>query len=520
MKKIIPLLIFLCTVITINSPIYAQGQYYWHQPQRISSGYIDKNPSFGRYNIPGVTGFNIFNWEFFVFERTTATTTHICAQKMGTTGPLESVVYLTSNASSKRNPVISYGKANYAMYGDLNSALVLWESNQNGKWDIYGKYYSRQSGWGNVFPLDSSAGDKSLPHTCFIDSTTYAASYIKNGDVIFRKFNPLTRVVLYDSNLTVSDTAFCSNPNVMASDPSKIIVTYEKKKTDGKKAIWYRKTNSTSTPVWSTPDTIAFAGDNTFDQFCFPPNAYSSFGVAFESNRGGTYILYVTTIPYASGTTSQERIFQYAPPAYNYSNFVDLYYPIITDYVPMQSCAFQRKGRDSLKIIFDENVMYPYVKDSTTIGDTSKRTSITMNSGIFNSNWYITVWVVYSKDSANTSQLWARYRLTTLGDIKKINSIAPSEFSLSQNFPNPFNPVTAIQFSIPEKGNLNTGNGIISLKVFDLLGRETAVLVNQHLKPGTYEVKFDASELTSGIYYYQLSVNNNSLAVRKMAVVK
>ncbi len=520
MKKIIPLLFFLCSILTANSPVSAQGQYYWHQPQRITSGYIDKNPSFGRYNIPGSPVFNIFNWEFFVFERTTATTTHICAQKMGTTGPIESVVYLTSNASSKRNPALSYGKAGYNYYGDISSALVLWETNQNGKWDIYGKYYNRQTGWGNVFPVDSSAGDKSRPRTCIIDSVTYAVSYIKNGDVIFRKFNPLTRVVLYDSNLTASDTAFCSNPNVMVSNPTNVIVTYEKKKPDGKRAIWYRKTSSTSTPVWSTPDTAAYAGDNTFNQFCFTAFLNLNCGVAFESNRTGTYNIYVTSIPFGTGSVTQEKIFTSLSSAYNYSNFVDIFYPVITDYIQIQSCAFQRKGRDSLKIMFDENAMYPYVKDSTTIGDTSKRTSISMNSGVFNTSWYITVWVVYSKDSANTTQLWARYRLTTLGDIRKINSSVPVEYSLSQNFPNPFNPVTSIRFSVPDNSKLNAEDGIISLKVYDLLGRETAVLVNQHFKPGTYEVKFDASGLTSGIYYYQLSVNNNPLAVRKMAVVK
>lgn len=510
MKKIIPLLFFLCSVLTVNFPVSAQGQYYWHQPQRITSGYIDKNPSFGRYNIPGSPVFNIFNWEFFVFERTTATTTHICAQKMGTTGPIESVVYLTSNASSKRNPAISYGKGGYNYYDVISSALVLWETNQNGKWDIYGKYYNRQTGWGNVFPVDSSAGDKSRPRTCIIDSVTYAVSYIKNGDVIFRKFNPLTRVVLYDSNLTSADTAFCSNPNVMVSNPTNVIVTYEKKKPDGKRAIWYRKTSSTSTPVWSTPDTAAYAGDNTFNQFCITAFLNLNCGVAFESNRTGTYNMYVTSIPFGTGSMTQEKIFTSLSSAYNYSNFVDIFYPVITDYIQIQSCAFQRKGRDSLKIMFDENVMYPYVKDSTTIGDTSKRTSISMNSGVFNTNWYITVWVVYSKDSANTTQLWARYRLTTLGDIREIGSEVPESFALHQNYPNPFNPETRIRFSIPggEKGR--TANSNVTLKVYDMTGKEVRTLVSDNFAPGIYEVTFNGTGLSSGIYFCVMNSDNFS----------
>lgn len=88
----------------------------------------------------------------------------------------------------------------------------------------------------------------------------------------------------------------------------------------------------------------------------------------------------------------------------------------------------------------------------------------------------------------------------------------PSEYSLSQNFPNPFNPVTKINFSIPK-------TTFTTLKVFDLLGREVRTLISQELQPKEYSISFDASNLTSGIYFYKLQSENFS-EIKKMILIK
>lgn len=84
---------------------------------------------------------------------------------------------------------------------------------------------------------------------------------------------------------------------------------------------------------------------------------------------------------------------------------------------------------------------------------------------------------------------------------------------LFQNFPNPFNPSTTIRFDIKTSGN-------VSLKVFDILGREVAVLVDENLRAGSYEQVFDAKDLPSGVYVYSLNVDGKQIGVRRMTLIK
>ena len=92
----------------------------------------------------------------------------------------------------------------------------------------------------------------------------------------------------------------------------------------------------------------------------------------------------------------------------------------------------------------------------------------------------------------------------------------PEKFSLSQNYPNPFNPVTNLEFGISELG-------FVSLKIYDAVGREVVTLVNENLMPGFYSVKFDASYLSSGVYFYRLSAAGRSgefSVTKRMLLVK
>jgi len=93
----------------------------------------------------------------------------------------------------------------------------------------------------------------------------------------------------------------------------------------------------------------------------------------------------------------------------------------------------------------------------------------------------------------------------------------PQSFALYQNYPNPFNPKTMIKFSIPS--NVKSEMSNVKLIIFDVLGREIIILVNESLNPGEYEVEWDASNYPSGVYYYKLT-SGNYFETRKMILIK
>ncbi len=98
--------------------------------------------------------------------------------------------------------------------------------------------------------------------------------------------------------------------------------------------------------------------------------------------------------------------------------------------------------------------------------------------------------------------------LPVLGNTSSI----PKDYGISQNYPNPFNPSTIINYQIPT-------NNFVTLKVYDILGKEVTTLVNGEVKAGTYQVNFDASSLSGGIYFYKLTAGNYS-KIKKMMLLK
>lgn len=102
--------------------------------------------------------------------------------------------------------------------------------------------------------------------------------------------------------------------------------------------------------------------------------------------------------------------------------------------------------------------------------------------------------------------------------ITQIGSEIPKSFSISQNYPNPFNPQTKIKFELP---SLSRSKSSIPVKlvIFDLLGREVTTLVNEELKPGTYEADWDGSNYSSGVYFYKI-ITEGFVETKKMVLMK
>jgi len=124
---------------------------------------------------------------------------------------------------------------------------------------------------------------------------------------------------------------------------------------------------------------------------------------------------------------------------------------------------------------------------------------VTFRGALGTTNW-LTTWTQ-----------WDPKNYATVG-IQPVSTEVPAGFNLKQNFPNPFNPATKINFSIPSKG-------FASLKVYDMTGKEVASLVNENLIAGNYSVDFNAVNLTSGVYFYTLN-SEGFRETKKMLLVK
>ena len=122
--------------------------------------------------------------------------------------------------------------------------------------------------------------------------------------------------------------------------------------------------------------------------------------------------------------------------------------------------------------------------------------------------------------NANWTSNWSQFNPKNYEviSVRQISSTVPENFDLKQNYPNPFNPVTKLEFEI-------SNPGFVSLKVFDLTGKEVAVLINEILSPGSYETEFNAgnsvqgNNFASGVYFYKLEANG-FMQTKRMMLLK
>ena len=111
--------------------------------------------------------------------------------------------------------------------------------------------------------------------------------------------------------------------------------------------------------------------------------------------------------------------------------------------------------------------------------------------------------ILQNPGQLTSGQLWyLGVQIITTEAAQKEDSI-PTEFSLEQNYPNPFNPTTTIQFTLPEALR-------VTLKLFDILGRELVTLVDKEMETGVHKVLFDATDFASGVYFYRIQAKSEN----------
>ncbi len=130
-------------------------------------------------------------------------------------------------------------------------------------------------------------------------------------------------------------------------------------------------------------------------------------------------------------------------------------------------------------------------------------------AGMGNDHW---MELTTNAQSVLVKDKFGAYDQKDITGVQEIEGTVPTAYALSQNYPNPFNPTTTINFAIPK-------SGMVTLKVYDILGQEVATLLNEYKEASAYNVTFDASKLTSGMYIYTIT-SGEFVSTKKMMLVK
>jgi len=484
---------------------------------RLTTGNNDWNPTFSLSN----SQYYIcegYNWAFMAFERVIGTSSQIMVTKIDLNGALDTGLYITNNIYINRNPAIAHNVPDYYS-PNIRRAIIVWETNKNGNWDLYASIYYYLTGWSAPIRVDTSLTDESNVSVKYFDSTFTAIVYQSSNDIKFKNYNFITNTFSADSNLTSAELLNCGRPyvqDVSVYPQKKLLITYEKEISTTQKAVYYKLGDINNNIIsWIRSDTISYTGLNQNGKFIIYIS--NSANCYYETKRSGKWNIYYTGLNFSTGALTNvpvitENYFDDNSYAGNNlplgDNTTHTYYGYLRKSVNDIKAVIKGGYTDSITIPISNNTSYA-----------AKLSKCSLPSGV----GCIKCWMVFNKDSLNPqipSRIYGTYAIGCAMNISENN--LPVKFNLSQNYPNPFNPTTKIKFSIPP---LEGGKGgMIVLKVYNILGKEIATLVNGKLHPGVYEVpfsidKFTDYQLSSGVYYYKLEAGEFS-DVKKMILLK
>jgi len=162
----------------------------------------------------------------------------------------------------------------------------------------------------------------------------------------------------------------------------------------------------------------------------------------------------------------------------------------------------------------DDMLIYSFeYKNDSLLLNLNAKTGVLSLSAIFGLNTDVALGITVTDDSGATAMQEIIIQVETVSALANYyGSQLPAKFELNQNYPNPFNPSTSIEFALPK-------SEYVELKVFNMLGREVADLVSQNLEAGVHQYRFDASELASGVYFYQIMAGEFT-SVKKMILIR
>lgn len=462
---------------------------------------------------------------------------------LNASGQWQQDVRLTNDTGS------SYPKSNWCIAANGNVVHTVWHDNRNGNDEIY---YKRSTDGGINWGTDTRLTNNT-------SSSWYAAIAVSGMNVhtVWYDFRDGNAEIYYkrsidggtnwgvDTRLT-NNTAFSGYPSIAVSGSIVKIVWYENR--DGNGEIYFKRssdggitwgedTRLTNNSAYSLNPTIAISGSNIhvvwIDERDGNYEVYykhstdgginwgtdtrlsnngaisvsTSIAVSgllahtvWRDNRDGNYEIYYKRS--TNGGLNWEMETRLT------NNNANSYEPSVAVSGSFVHLVWEETRDGNYEIYYklstDGGINWGADTRLTNDTELSGNPSIAVSGSIVHVAW---------EDNRNSNrEIYYKRNPTGNVGVQIISTEIPTEYSLGQNYPNPFNPITTIKFDVVRFGD-------VKIVVCDVMGREVQTLVNESLKPGTYEVSFDGYALNSGVYFYKL-ITSGFTETKKMLLLK
>jgi len=491
--------IFCLELLCINNAT-PQSVYFDTSYVLISSDDHDiKNPQFDK----SVSSVDYFTRDaLLAYEKWSSPLNSNISARLITYNSMGSETNITNDGFMNIKPSVAY----FTAVNQNNEGAIVYQTNKNGNNDIF---FARFNGvtWSTAVPIAADIADENDPSITpyeFSSMKNFIVVYEKNGDVYLKNYYNLNWQ--NDTNITLSESLYCSTPKISTANyGSHIVVAYLRNLNDTVTSIAYHycQVNTNGQLSVGVQKTIIQSGSQSNIRFAM--NDPAELNYDYDTLGGSSYY---SVSPYSTGynITNQSRIVN----GINYCGTGSAHADFTSDFGFYSAICWINELNDSTHII--ANARYnPFGVKRFYVGSSSEKTFVNLSPKLVHGG-YFRFRMMWEKQLNGRTALYESFMDDRLSDINMISANIPDKFELAQNFPNPFNPETVIEFKVMSEDE-------VRLVVYDMLGRVVKVLADTKLQPGTYTSVFNGSEISSGVYFYKLTAGDFS-ATKRMVLTR
>ena len=390
-------------------------------------------------------------------------------------------ILIFSDTNQIANPKIAF--IDYS-----SNIRIVWQSYINNHWQILSREIINDT-LGNVVPMTDSLNDNIMPAL-----GSQILAWIQNGNLLVRFLDSAK------TSIITLDSVNCSNPDIAWAYYGLLSIAYEKG-LGGNKQVYTASYQSYPKPIW-TITKISDGVNNLNPRYGI---MIGTLQVTYQTYSKGVWKVIT---PFINNDTTNNI-------TYNCENAFPFLYFIVTKPLSGQTPPFVVYDSDSLlsnrEVIYKPVSGWYYPDTAKNLSNSSGDDYKPLISFYHTDTTYIVVF--WTHEENGKKDIWMAKSIfnPVIGAVNEPPQ-SISNFSLEQNYPNPFNPVTTISYTVAAKD-------FVTIKVFDLLGKEVATLVNKEKPAGSYSVDFNASKLSSGVYFYRMKAGS-FVETKKLILMK